>query len=163
MAPTLPDVQRLLSAALRATPAVTAIAGDRVYTAFPAQLDEHEPFVLLQRIGGAPAVVRPLVVDIASIQLDAYGGGQALAHELVAACRAELAQLQGEQPDDAGNVCAVICGALRYVPDEAFKPARPRYVADLEVTVKPAAKVLAAGAARAPALAGATRAGGGPL
>jgi hypothetical protein len=137
----LPDVARLVSGYLRTVPEVVALVGDRVYTAFPAQLEVGLGFVLVQRIGGEPAVPRPLVVDTASIQLDAYGGPQALAHELAATCRAALAELRGEQPD--GNVCGVLPVALRYVPDETWKPPRPRYIADLEVTVKPPAMVLA--------------------
>ena len=142
----LPDVARLLGAYLRTVPEVQAIVGDRVYTAFPKQLDDSAPFVLVQRTGGIPAVPRPLVVDTAEVQLDAYGGGQAIAHELVATCRAVLAELRGELElgTSAGNVCDVLPGALRFVPDETWTPPRARYVADFEVTVKPPAKVLAA-------------------
>lgn len=140
---TLPDAARLISAYLRGVPEVVAIAGQRVYTAFPKQLPQAEPFVLVQRIGGTPVVIRPLVVDLAVLQLDAYGGTQAAAHDLVSTCRAALADLQGEQPDAAGNVCGVVVGALRYVPDETWKSPRPRYVSDVEVTLKPASVVLA--------------------
>jgi len=139
----LPDVARLVSAYLRNDADVQALAGDRVYTAFPKQLDKSTTFVLVQRIGGPPVLSRPLVVDLAVIQLDAYGGPQAAAHELVATCRAALVELVGEQPGDTGNVCGVVFGPLRYVPDETWKPPRPRYVCDLEVTVKPSGAVLA--------------------
>jgi hypothetical protein len=142
----LPDVARLVSAYLRARAEVVALVEQRVYTAFPKQLDESKPFVLVQRIGGPPVLARPLVVDLAVLQLDAYGGPQAAAHELVATCRAVLVELQGEQPNASGNVCGVVNGPLRYVPDETWKPPRPRYVADLELTVKPAGVVLAGAA-----------------
>lgn len=134
----LPDVSRLVSAYLRGVPEVVALVEQRVYTAFPKQLDKATPFVLVQRTGGLPVLARPLVVDTAVLQLDAYGGPQAQAHELVATCRAALAELQGEQPNASGNVCGVVVGALRYVPDETWTPPRPRYVSDLDVTVKPA-------------------------
>jgi hypothetical protein len=142
----LPDAARLLMAYLRTVPEVVALAGQGVYTAFPKQLDKGTAFVLVQRIGGAPPVPRPLVVDEAAIQLDAYGGPQQRAHELVVTCRAALSELRGEQPNDTGNVCGVVVGALRYVPDETWTPPRPRYVSDLLVTCKPAGVVLAGAA-----------------
>lgn len=134
----LPDVARLVSAHLRTVPEVVALVGERVYTAFPKQLSKSATFVLVTRFGGLPVLARPLVVETASVQLDAYGGPQAAAHELVAVCRAALAEWRGEQPNDGGNVCGVVVGALRYLPDETWTPPRPRYVSDLEVTVKPA-------------------------
>ena len=141
MLPPLPDVSRIVSSYLRSVPEVVALVGQRVYTAFPRQVPKSASFVLVQRIGGPPVVTRALVVDLAVVQLDAYGGPQAAAHELVATCRAALVDLVGEQPNALGNVCGVGFGPLRYVPDESYKPPRPRYVADLEVTVKPAGEV----------------------
>jgi hypothetical protein len=141
----LPDVSRLLSAYLRTVDDVIDLVGERVYTAFPKQVG-NQPFVLIQRVGGLPRFAHPLILDIATIQLDAYGGTQAQAHELVATCRAAAVLLRGEQPEQTGNVCDVVAGALRYVPDETYKPPRPRYVSDLEVAVKPAGLVLAGAA-----------------
>jgi hypothetical protein len=142
----LPDVSRLVSAYLRTVPEVRAIVGDRVYTAFPKQLPEQAGFVLVQRIGGLPPLSRPLVIDLATLQLDAYGGPQAQAHELAATCRAALSVWQGEQPNASGNVCGVVIGPLRYLPDETWRPPRPRYISDVDVTVKPAGVVLAGAA-----------------
>jgi hypothetical protein len=141
--PILPDVSRLVSAYLRFVPEVRALVGDRVYTAFPKQVSKSSSFVLVTRIGGPPVLTRPLVLDLAVMQLDAYGGPQSAAHELVATCRAALAELEGEQPNAGGNVTGVVVGALRYVPDETYKPPRPRYVSDLEVYVKPAGELFA--------------------
>jgi hypothetical protein len=151
-APPLPDVALLVSAYLRTVPEVQALAGQRVFVAFPKQVPKSS-FVLVQRIGGPAVLSRPLVLDLAVIQLDAYGplnGLENVAHSLVATCRAALAELEGEQPDGAGNVTGVVVGALRYVPDETWKPSRPRYVSDLEVYVKPAGVL----AGTMPALAG---------
>jgi hypothetical protein len=141
--PILPDVSRLVSAYLRTVPEVVALVGGRVYTAFPKQVAKSSSFVLVQRIGGPPVLSLPLVLDNAVLQLDAYGGPQAAAHELVATCRAALSELEGEQPNAGGNVTGVVIGALRYVPDETYKPPRPRYVSDLEVYVKPAGELFA--------------------
>jgi Protein of unknown function (DUF3168) len=136
--PPLPDVTKIVSTYLRSRAEVAALVGNRVYSVFPAQLDPALTFALVQRVGGFPPLSRPLVIDLAGMQLDAYGGTQAAAHELVATCRAALAELEGEQPDGTGNVCGVVFGALRWLPDETFKPPKPRYVSDFEVTVKPA-------------------------
>jgi hypothetical protein len=141
--PPLPDVAFLIQQYLRTVPEVAAIAGGRIYTAFPRQLSKTLPFVLVQRIGGIPPVPRPLVVDLAALQLDAYGGRQADAHLLAATCLSALAELEGEQPNDTGNVCGVVVLTKREQDDETYKPPRPRFVCDLEVTVKPAGAALA--------------------
>lgn len=132
----LPDVERLLSRFLREHADVSALVGDRVYTAFPSQAGDG-PLVLVHRIGGAPPFSRPLVFDRADVQIDSYGGGKAVAHELVATVRAALGELEG-QPRAEGTVTSVEHGPLRYVPDDTYKPARPRYVADVTVHTRPA-------------------------
>lgn len=142
----LPHVERLASAYLRTVPEVVALVEQRVYTAFPRQLDESKPFALVQRVGGAPVLAHPRVIDSAELQLDTYGGPQAVAHELAEVCLAALEAWQGEQPDAGGNVAGVTVGAKRYVPDETWTPARPRYVSDLVVVIKPSATVLAGAA-----------------
>ncbi|HEY3020272.1 MAG TPA: hypothetical protein VGJ32_08770, partial [Solirubrobacteraceae bacterium] len=80
------------------------------------------------------------------LQLDAYGGPKAAAHELAATARAELAALEGQVRPE-GVVSAVRFGALRWLPDDTYDQPRPRYLLDVTVTVtvaKPAATVLAA-------------------
>jgi hypothetical protein len=134
----LPDVERLVSSYLRARPDVTALVGDRVYTAFPAQAStDRPPAVLIRRTGGTPPFSIPLVVDEAEVQVDAYGGGKALAHEVVATVRVALAELEGAVRPE-GVVAAVRFRALRYLPDEAFDPAWPRFIADVAITTRPA-------------------------
>jgi len=142
----IPDVAWLTQTYLRSVPEVTDLVGQRIYCAFPRQLDKAETFVLIQRIGGSPPVQRPLVVDLAVLQLDVYGGRAADASRLVGAIRWALWDWQGEQPDNSGNVCGVVFGPLRYQPDETWKPPRPRYIADVSVTVKPSGAVLAGNA-----------------
>lgn len=136
----LPDVERLVSSYLRTRLAVVGIAGERVYTAFPAQASD-EPLVLVQRIGGTPPLSHPLVVDEAQLQVDAYGGPKLVAWELMAAVLAAFDELEGQVRPE-GTVSAVRQGAIRWQPDETFTPWRPRYVADVTLTTRPA-KVLA--------------------
>jgi hypothetical protein len=142
-APPLPDVTKLVSTYLRSVPDVAALLGNRVYAVFPAQLDPSLTFALVQRIGGTPPLPRPLVVDLAVMQLDVYAGTHAAAWQATATCCAALAEWEGEQPDGTGNVCGVIVGPRRWVPDTTYKPPKARYVSDFEVTVKPASVALA--------------------
>jgi len=141
--PPLPDVTKLTSLYLRSVPEVAALVGNRVYSVFPSQLAPGLAFCIVQRIGGPPAISRPLVVDLAVMQLDCYGGPQDAAHELAATALAALSEWEGEQPDATGNVCGTRIGVKRWQPDPTYKPPRPRYVCDFEVTVKPAGVVLA--------------------
>jgi hypothetical protein len=134
----LPDVERLVSLYLRNAPPVEALVDDRVYTAWPHTRpdDAAQPLVIVTRIGGIPPFSRPLVFDEADLQIDAYGGGKHAAHRLAATVRATLAFLT-DRVEPEGVVHGVTFGALRYVPDESFAPARPRYVLDVSLTTTP--------------------------
>jgi len=133
----LVDVEALVSQYLRAQSEVTAYVGQRVYTALPES--PTFPCVRIVRIGGAPPMSRPLHVDAARLQIDVFGGSKATAFDTIDAVREELAKIVDEaavQP--LGVVCGVRFGPLAYIPDESFAPAKPRYVQDVTVTVRPA-------------------------
>ena len=135
----LPDVERLVSSYLRAHAGTAAIVADRVYTAFPRQVSgDRSPLVLVQRIGGTPPLSHPLVVDEAQLQVDAYGGGKALAWELLATVLAAFDELEGAVRPE-GSIAAVRQGAIRWQPDDTFDPFWPRFVADVTLTTRPAA------------------------
>lgn len=127
----------MVSVYLRAQSEVNAYVGQRVYTALPK--DKTFPLVRLTRIGGVPPMSRPLVVDRAHLQIDVFGGSKSTALDTVDAIREELAKIVDEDPVQAlGVVCAVRFGPLAYLPDESFKPAKPRYALDVTVSVRPA-------------------------
>jgi hypothetical protein len=133
----LVDVEALVSQYLRAQSEVTAYIGQRFYTSLPA--DPEFPCGRVVRIGGAPKVSRPLVVDSAHLQIDVFGGSKATAFDTVDAIRQELAKLVDEDPvQPLGVVCGVRFGPLAYLPDESYVPAKPRYAQDVTVTVRPA-------------------------
>lgn len=140
----LPDVERLVSRYLRDSAPVDALVGQRVYTAWPqtGTEDTKSPLVLITRIGGDPPFSYPLVLDACDLQVDAYGGPKHQAHQLAATVRQSLAALVDRVTPD-GVVHAVTFGALRYVPDESFSPARPRYVMDVSITTTAAREVVA--------------------
>lgn len=132
----LPDAERVLSAWLREQPEVAALLGERVYTAYPARAGDA-PLVLVRRFGGEPPFPTPLVLDLANVQADAYGGTKAQAWEVAATVRAVCAA-RG-RGDTTGPT--ILVRTVRYLPDESFNPPRPRYVCDLDVYVRPADSV----------------------
>jgi Protein of unknown function (DUF3168) len=138
----LPDAERLVSSYLRSSSRIVALVGDRVYTAFPAQGGDA-PLLLVQRVGGTPPLSQPLVVDTAQLQIDAYGGRKVDAWTLAETTRAVLTELEGEVRPE-GVVSAVRFLVLRYEPDATYPSPRPRYLLDVELTVRtPAPGVLA--------------------
>ena len=140
----LPDVERIVSRYLREQPDVAALVGERVYTAIPADVG-GAPFALVQRIGGTPPFSRPLVLDQAGLQLDAWGGGKLQAWTLAETIRQALVELPGER---YGAVVSGVefGGPLRWEPDGTYKPPRPRYLIDVFVYAKPPAAALVSAA-----------------
>lgn len=132
----LPDVERAIAFVLRAHPELADLL-DRIFTVTPANVGP-EPFVLVRRIGGAPTVSRPLVHEVASLQVDSYGGAKAVAQRWSRTVAAVLAELTGTVDDGmtVGVVTGTQLGPSRYLPDEVFEPARARYVLDVDVFVK---------------------------
>ena len=129
------DVERLVSAALRSSPAVTALVDQRVYTELPKRAEW--PLVRLTRIGGGPTAT-PAVLDAARLQFDAYGGSKAQARELAATIIGVIdAELVGEHDGGESTVTATRPGTLRYTPDPTFDPPKPRYIVDVQVYVRP--------------------------
>lgn len=130
----LPDVEALVSRFLRDQEEISDLVDDRVYTAVPEK--PTFPLLLVRRVSGAAVTSRPLHVDAAVLQLDAYGGSKSDARELAETARAVLAaRLAGTH--DLGVVSGVRFGAMSWLPDVDYSPARPRYVADATVTVHP--------------------------
>lgn len=130
----LPDVEQLLSAFLRDQDEITAIVGQRVYTELPAT--KVYPLVRLTRFGGSPVFDRPLYLDRAQLQIDCYGGPKRLANELAETCRAVMAARLPGVYDEAA-VTAVGFGALTYLADDTFEPAKPRFLSTISVTLHP--------------------------
>lgn len=121
------DVERLLSSWLRTRSEITAIVDDRVVTVMPNRA--AFPLLKITQIAGSPVFSRPLYLDEAYIQFDAYGGPKVQARELVDLTRKALAEdLVGDHPG-IGVVTCVNFGDLSYIPDDAYLPAQPRFLA----------------------------------
>lgn len=121
------DVERLLSAFLRAQPAMTALVDDRVVTEVPNRA--VFPFLRLTQIAGSPVYSRPLWFDEALIQLDSFGGPKVIARQIIDVARDAMATTFLGTHDGVGVVTSVRFGDLSYLPDDLFDPPKPRYVA----------------------------------
>ena len=131
----VPDAEQMVSTYLRERPEVAAIAGDRVYTVFPAQSDKNDPIVLVRRVGGIPPFSTPFVFDEAVLQIDAYAGRKKIAHDLMRTVQAVLVELTGQVRPE-GCCSNVSLGLMQEQADETFTPARQRYIADVTVHVR---------------------------
>lgn len=130
----LPDIEQLVSEFLRAQAEVTALVGQRVYTAVPNE--PTFPLLLLKRIAGSPVLSRPRVIDAPVVQLDAYGGTKKQAHTLIqTACAVVAERIEGVHA--TGVVAGVVFGPLSWLPDPSYVPAKARFVADITFTVRP--------------------------
>jgi hypothetical protein len=143
----LVDVEQAISRWLRASPAVTALAGDRIYTEIPAE--KAYPMARAFRVGGGPDP-HPYWLDRAEVQLDAWGGSKREAYTLLETAMRALTALTRpggrealEPADQALGVLARITYAgLIYLPDTDV-PARsgaprPRYLVTATATTHPA-------------------------
>lgn len=130
----LPDAEQLLSGFLRDQDEIADIVAERVYTAIPKSA--VFPLLLVRRITGAPRLSRPLHLDQAGLQLDAYGGSKKTAHTLIETARAVIAaRIIGTH--DFGVVTSYAFGPMSWLPDPAETPARARYVADVDLFIHP--------------------------
>lgn len=133
----LPDAEQLVSNFLQAQDEIQAIAGTdpvRVYTVIPAK--SVFPLMRITRYGGQPASAYPLWVDKPQLQLEAFGGPKATAHDLLATAVATItARLPGTT--DLGVVDHLLFGQFRYLPDDTFTPPKPRYLTTCTITLHP--------------------------
>jgi hypothetical protein len=140
----LPDAEQLVSRYLQTQGEMTDLISTRTYTEIPSEPDW--PLLVVRRIGGAPVGNRPLYHDRALLQLDAYGGPKKLALTIAETARAILADdvftgVHEVDGDPIGIVSGVEFGALRWLPDGDYTPAKPRYSFDVGVHTHPASVV----------------------
>lgn len=119
------DPERILSSFLREDADVQAVFADRVYTVMP-RVKEY-PLLIMSRWGGYPAVPEINVLDMAEMQVDVYGDRKKQAQDAAQIVRAVLDQRLPAGNSEDGWVTHVVTSQLRYLPDEASDPERPRY------------------------------------
>lgn len=130
----LPDAESLVSAYLRTREEVTDLAAQRVFTILPT--NKAFPLVRVVRVGGAPLFSRPLYIDVPRVQIDVWADTKKAAWQLAETCRAVMA-LAHLASHEEGVVSNVALGGLLWQPDTDFKPAKPRYLFDAVLTVRP--------------------------
>lgn len=128
------DAERLTARFLREHPDIVAIVGDQVVTVIPNRATF--PFLKVTQIAGAPRFSIPLYLDEAYLQIDAYGGPKALARQLIDTARHVIAaELIGTHTE--GVVTGVTFGDLSYIPDDAYEPPQPRFLATASIYTHP--------------------------
>lgn len=129
------DAERLLSGWLRARPEIAAIVEDRVVTTVPNRA--VFPFLKITQLAGTPVFSRPLYLDEAYIQIDAYGGPKVLARQLIDLTREAMSEDFCGHHAGVGVVTSVTFGDLSYIPDDAYEPPQPRWLAMASVYTHP--------------------------
>lgn len=131
----LPDAELLTTAFLRQDDAVLAKVADEIYTELPARHDTW-PAVRVTRIGGAPAF-QPLVLDEPLLQIDVWGGPKRTALQAAETIRSALSERTPFTLPGTGTLAVERFGSLRYLPDETYSPARPRWTFDVVLATRP--------------------------
>ena len=135
----MPNVEAIVVRVLLQDDAVQAACDGRVYGELPRQLDGW-PAVRVSQWGGQSIVAVPPVLEVATIQIDVWGGAKSAAASLAELCRNALA-CAGPGVYDDGCVSRVTCTQKAFQPDTVYKPARPRYRFDAALTIKPLRRV----------------------
>ena len=130
------DVERWLSAWLRAQPEVAELVGDRVYTVLPAE-PKVWPMARLTRIAGdlIACAEGGVAGDSATVQIDAFGATKASAWTLTRTLQGVIAERVNGVHESVRVLGHTITGT-RYLPDPTFTPAQPRALFAVDLHIK---------------------------
>lgn len=133
----LPNAEALLSQFFRHDAMILATSlADNTYTELPKKYPGPYPVCRITRVGGATEDALALMDD-PLLQVDVWGGPKTEAHKIAQTMRVRLARRLPYR-GDAGCLMAVLrFGGLRYLPDETFDPAKPRYLFDVTIRTRP--------------------------
>lgn len=140
----IPDAELILGDYLRELPAIVAI-GANVAPVIPSNTTKPWVRVTLLDARKIPGSEPDWLVEH-YLQFDCYAdatatkdkAGQGQASLLARTVRAALEAAKGQTLGAAAVVCDVHVTNMARVPDETFDPARPRYVLDELVVMRPA-------------------------
>jgi hypothetical protein len=134
----LPDPELVLSAYLRAHPAVTALV-DRIGTKTPGKIDE--PWVRMTLLVNPPDRTSPaLHLSTALIQLDCYAGAERTGAQAQASLLARTVQGAIQDMPAAihdGAVVTKATASVRRLPDTSIDPERERFIVEATITLHP--------------------------
>ena len=134
-----PNMEALVSAFLRDQDEVTALVGDRVYTALPKAITW--PAVRVTQIIDAPTSGSPLWGIAYSMQVESWGGSKDEAWRIAATCRAAIdARITGVH-EGHGVVNGSEPSSMFDLPDEDFEPAKPRWIVTCTIYGRPLANL----------------------
>jgi hypothetical protein len=132
----LPDAERIVSEFVRSRAEVSTLVDARVYTELPKKASDRDfPIVRLTRTGGG-ATTSPRFLDRAILTFDVWGGTKYEARLVAETLAAVLDDIAG-YTIHGGYATGSSPGSLRYLPDETFEPAKPRYSFDVIVLLRP--------------------------
>jgi len=140
-----PNMEALLSQFLRDQPELEELVDDRVYTVIPKRASTSEagaqyPLVRVTQLLDTP-IGSPLWAVAYDMQIDAWGGSKSDAWRIAATCRSLIdARFSGEY-EGFGVVNGSTPGSLFDLPDEDFKPAKPRWIFSSTIFARPVATI----------------------
>jgi len=133
-----PNMEALVSAFLRNQPELTALVDDRIYTALPKE--PEYPCVRVVQLLSTPTG-SPLYAVAYEVQGEAFGGSKAEAWRIASTAQALIdARIEGVH-EGFGVVNGTRPGAMIDLPDEAFEPAKPRWLFTSTIYARPGATV----------------------
>ena len=128
-----PDIEQMVSSFLRDQPEATDILGDRIYTEIPQS--PTWPLARITLIDGAPTD-RIGWLNSPLLQIEVWGGPKATAYTACATLTALMRRMRGTH--DLGVVTETeVVSSPTWRPDDTFKPAKPRYIAQVRLWVHP--------------------------
>lgn len=136
----LPDAEKVVVDYLLSRDEVTDYVEQRIFTELPGirqgQTEWRFPAVRVTRIGGSPSLQTPRILDAPILQVEAWGGTKHTAGRIAETCAAALAVARFTEHTEA-IVYGATFGDTVDLPDEAFSPAKPRYLFDVTLTIRP--------------------------
>lgn len=132
----MPDAERIVSTYVRSRTEVTDLVSTRVYTEVPRkETDRVYPMIRISRVGGGP-VGSPLFLDRALMSFDIWGGTKHEARTIAATLAGVVDEIGGYSAH-GGYATGASPGSLRYISDDSFETAKPRYLLDAVVLFRP--------------------------
>lgn len=133
-----PNVEAIVSEYLRSRPEISALVDDRVVTANGPERTLVYPRIRVNVVDEISVGAHPVVYVRTIVQVDAWGGTKAVAHEIAQTARAVLDLRAFLGVHGSGQILSVAHGSIRDAPDTTLDPARPRFLFRSTIANRPA-------------------------
>lgn len=131
----LPNVEALVSDFLRDQTEVTALVGQRIYTAIPS--GPTFPLIRVNQFYSLNITNRPMWLVANQVQLEAFGGSKVEAFNALNAAMGVMAARLTNYVSSFGTVTGVNFSGTRDQPDDTYTPAKPRWLTIATVFAHP--------------------------